>query len=43
MLDVMYEIPSRSNIRKCIVTGDVVRGRGSIQPEIEEGKKAELA
>ena len=46
MLDVMYEIPSQSNIRKCIVTEDVVRGRGSVQPEIVEGvegKKAELA
>jgi len=50
MLDVMYEIPSQSNIRKCIVTEEVVRGRGSIQPEIVEGivegvegKKAELA
>jgi ATP-dependent Clp protease ATP-binding subunit ClpX len=43
MLDVMYEIPSQSNIRKCIVTEDVVRGRGSIQPEIVEGKKVELA
>jgi len=43
MLDVMYEIPSQSNIRKCIVTEDVVRGRGSIQPEIVEGKQAELA
>jgi ATP-dependent Clp protease ATP-binding subunit ClpX len=43
MLDVMYEIPSQSNIRKCIVTEDVVRGRGSVQPEIVEGKQAELA
>jgi ATP-dependent protease Clp ATPase subunit len=43
MLDVMYEIPSQSNIRRCVVTGDVVHGRGSIQPEVEEGKKAELA
>ena len=43
MLDVMYEIPSQSNIRKCIVTEDVVRGRGTIQPEIVEGKQAELA
>src|SRR5512135_1063200 len=43
MLDVMYEIPSQSNIRKCIVTEDVVLGRGSVQPEIVEGKQAELA
>jgi len=43
MLDVMYEIPSQSNIRRCIVTEDVVRGRGSVQPEIVEGKKVELA
>jgi len=43
MLDVMYEIPSQSNVRKCIVTEDVVHGRGSVQPEVVEGKKAELA
>jgi ATP-dependent Clp protease ATP-binding subunit ClpX len=41
MLDVMYEIPSQSNIKKCIVTEDVVSGR--IPPEIVQGKKAELA
>jgi len=39
----MYEIPSQSNIRKCVVTEEVVLGRGSIQPEVSEGKKAELA
>jgi ATP-dependent Clp protease ATP-binding subunit ClpX len=41
MLDVMYEIPSQSNIKKCIVTEDVVSGR--VPPEIVQGKKAELA
>jgi ATP-dependent Clp protease ATP-binding subunit ClpX len=41
MLDVMYEIPSQSNIKKCIITEDVVSGK--IPPEIVQGKKAELA
>ncbi|MCL5965891.1 MAG: ATP-dependent Clp protease ATP-binding subunit ClpX, partial [Deltaproteobacteria bacterium] len=41
MLDVMYEIPSQSNIRKCIITEDVVNGK--VPPEIVQGKKAELA
>ena len=41
MLDVMYEIPSQSNIKKCIITEDVVSGK--VPPEIVEGKKAELA
>jgi ATP-dependent Clp protease ATP-binding subunit ClpX len=41
MLDVMYDIPSRTDIRKCIITEDVVEGRN--EPEIIEGKKAELA
>src|SRR5512134_723352 len=41
MLDVMYEIPSQSNIKKCIISDDVVNGR--IPPEIVQGKKAELA
>ncbi len=41
MLDVMYEIPSQSNIKKCIISEDVVSGR--VPPEIVQGKKAELA
>jgi ATP-dependent Clp protease ATP-binding subunit ClpX len=41
MLDVMYEIPSQSNIKKCIISEDVVSGK--VPPEIVQGKKAELA
>ncbi|MBI5418569.1 MAG: ATP-dependent Clp protease ATP-binding subunit ClpX [Deltaproteobacteria bacterium] len=41
MLDVMYEIPSQSNIKKCIISDDVVTGK--VPPEIVQGKKAELA
>jgi ATP-dependent Clp protease ATP-binding subunit ClpX len=41
MLDVMYEIPSQSNIKKCIISDDVVSGK--VPPEIVQGKKAELA
>ena len=41
MLDMMYEIPSQSNIKKCIVNEDVVHGK--VPPEIIQGKTAELA
>ena len=41
ILDVMYEIPSRTDVRKCVITEDVVEGKN--EPEIIEGKKAELA
>jgi len=41
MLDVMYEIPSQNNIKKCIISGDVVSGK--VPPEVVSGKKAELA
>ena len=41
MLDVMYEIPSQNNIKKCIITDDVVAGK--VPPEVVLGKKAELA
>jgi ATP-dependent Clp protease ATP-binding subunit ClpX len=41
MLDVMYEIPSQTNIKKCIVNEDVVHGK--VPPEIVHGKTAELA
>jgi len=29
MLDVMFEVPSRSNIRKCIITREVIEGSGA--------------
>jgi len=41
MLDMMYEIPSQANIKKCIVNEDVVHGK--VPPEIVQGKTAELA
>jgi len=37
----MYDIPSQNNIKKCIITEDVVGGK--VPPEIVQGKKAELA
>ena len=27
LLDVMYNIPSMENVRRCVVTGDVIEGR----------------
>jgi ATP-dependent Clp protease ATP-binding subunit ClpX len=33
LLDVMYEIPSRADVKRCIVTADVIYGRG--RPELE--------
>jgi ATP-dependent Clp protease ATP-binding subunit ClpX len=41
MLDVMYEVPSQTGIKKCVVTEEVVEGKSS--PELVYGKKAELA
>ncbi len=41
MLDVMYEIPSRDNVKKVVITADVVEGHA--QPEIVEEKKAGMA
>jgi ATP-dependent Clp protease ATP-binding subunit ClpX len=32
LLDVMYEIPSRKEIKKCVVTADVIRGKS--KPEL---------
>ncbi len=28
LLDVMYEIPSRSDVKRCVITADVIRGTG---------------
>lgn len=33
MLDVMYEVPSRSGLARCIITEEVIRGTG--KPEME--------
>jgi ATP-dependent Clp protease ATP-binding subunit ClpX len=41
MLDVMYEIPSRDNVKKVVITPEVVDGYS--QPEIILEKKVELA
>ena len=32
MMDTMYELPSMENVRKCIITEDVVLGK--IPPEL---------
>ena len=28
LLDVMYELPSRKDVKRCEITGDVVMGEG---------------
>jgi ATP-dependent Clp protease ATP-binding subunit ClpX len=37
MLDIMYEIPSKSNVKECIITDKVISGTG--QPELIYGAK----
>jgi ATP-dependent Clp protease ATP-binding subunit ClpX len=41
LLDVMYEIPSMENVRKCIVNGDVIDGRG--RPILQGPNRGEIA
>ena len=41
MLDVMYEMPSQTNIRECLVNEDVIFGKGN--PIMVYEKKAESA
>jgi len=41
MLDIMYEVPSRGDIVKCIINKDVIDGKG--EPVIKEGKKKRTA
>ena len=40
LLDVMYEIPSRRDVRRCVVTADVIRGL--VAPELYDGAGARL-
>jgi ATP-dependent Clp protease ATP-binding subunit ClpX len=40
LLDVMYEIPSMENVRKCIVNGDVIDGRG--RPILQGPNRGEI-
>jgi ATP-dependent Clp protease ATP-binding subunit ClpX len=41
LLDVMYEIPSRRDVRKCVVAADAIRGL--VRPELydDEGTRLE--
>lgn len=38
LLDVMYEIPSRKEIKKCIITTEVIRGRAEPELYDEQGR-----
>ena len=43
LLDVMYEIPSRADVKRCIVTADVVRGKGAPVLELRSaGERSSL-
>ena len=41
MLDVMYDIPSQSDIRECVINGDVIRKKK--QPILVSENRAETA
>jgi ATP-dependent Clp protease ATP-binding subunit ClpX len=41
LLEVMYEIPSRADVKRCLVTADVIRGKGA--PVLELRSAAERA
>jgi ATP-dependent Clp protease ATP-binding subunit ClpX len=41
LLDVMYEIPSRADVKRCIVDADVIRGRGRPYLEIRTERAIE--
>ncbi|MFH1624730.1 MAG: ATP-dependent Clp protease ATP-binding subunit ClpX [Pseudomonadota bacterium] len=41
MLDVMYELPSQSNIQECVITEEVIQGKGT--PILIYGQEAESA
>jgi ATP-dependent Clp protease ATP-binding subunit ClpX len=43
LLDVMYEIPSRKEIRKCIITADVIEGKTGPELYDEFGRPVGLA
>lgn len=40
LLEVMYEIPSMENVRKCIVNADVIEGRA--RPILQGANRAEI-
>ncbi len=49
MMDYMYELPSRDDVRECVITKDVIEGKGEPkllmkdedQPKLETKKKSE--
>jgi ATP-dependent protease Clp ATPase subunit len=36
MLDVMYDLPSRANVKECIISEDVVEQRQAADPGLRE-------
>jgi ATP-dependent Clp protease ATP-binding subunit ClpX len=40
LLDVMYEIPSRRDVRRCVITAEVIRGL--VEPELYDAKGTRL-
>ncbi len=40
LLDVMYEIPSRRDVRRCVITADVIRGL--VEPELYDASGSRL-
>ena len=40
LLDVMYEIPSRRDVRRCVITADVIRGL--VGPELYDAAGTRL-
>ena len=43
MLDIMYEIPARGNIRECRITKSVVNGQRPNLQAVEEGESRQIA
>ena len=42
LLDVMYDIPSRGDVKKCVITGDVIRHRKKPMLVNQAGRPIEL-
>ena len=42
LLDVMYEIPSRADVKRCTVTADVIRGLGRLELELRPERPTAL-
>ena len=43
MIDIMFELPSMSNVHKCVITADTIENKAAPEYSSSDGKKKKIA